>query len=157
MSDMRIFQTGATRDVDHAKPDYEGFLSPRVIEAFGAYMNHNRVTASGVRDSDNWQKGMPRDVYMKSGWRHAFDWWKEHRGLATKEGLVWALCGLMFNVMGYLHEVLKENPGLLQTALAAAEARRKPTAGMVRARSQHALAEKLGLTEAVKRAARKRR
>ena len=52
---------------------------------------------------------------MKSGWRHFFDWWKLHRGLdATspedghKIDKVEALCALMFNVQGYLHELLKE-------------------------------------------------
>ena len=27
----RVFETGATRDTDAGKPDYEGFLSPLVI------------------------------------------------------------------------------------------------------------------------------
>lgn len=122
---VRTFATGANRDVDTGKPDYEGFLSPLVIEAFGTYMNFNRRLRDGsLRDSDNWQRGMPQDVYMKSGWRHFFDWWREHRGIATKEGLVWALCGLLFNLQGYLHEKLKEDPNLLSDALAAAELRR---------------------------------
>lgn len=32
----------------------------------------------------------------------------DHRGYGSGEGIVKGLCGLMFNVMGYLHEVLKE-------------------------------------------------
>jgi hypothetical protein len=36
------------------------------------------------------------------------DWWKEHRGMTTSEGLEDALCALMFNVQGYLHEHLKK-------------------------------------------------
>jgi hypothetical protein len=127
---VRSFDTGATRDVDTGKYDYEGFYSPLVMEAFGAYMNFNRRLRDGsLRDSDNWQKGMPRPVYMKSGWRHFFDWWREHRGLATKEGIVWALCGLLFNAQGYLHELLKNDPELLDAALARAEQRRAADAG----------------------------
>jgi hypothetical protein len=127
---VRSFDTGATRDVDTNKYDYEGFYSPLVMEAFGAYMNFNRRLRDGsLRDSDNWQKGMPRTVYMKSGWRHFFDWWREHRGLATKEGIVWALCGLLFNAQGYLHELLKNDPELLDAALTRAEQRRAADAG----------------------------
>ena len=126
---MRKFETGATRDVDHSKYDYEGFVSPYVMQAYGAYMHFNRHTVNGIRDSDNWQKGIPQDVYIKSGWRHFFDWWSEHRGIPTKEGIVWALCAVLFNVQGYLHEFLKRNPGALEKAIAAAEARRHKSWG----------------------------
>ena len=105
---MRKHTTGSTRNDDDDKFDYEGFLSPLVIERFGEYMHKHRFQADGIiRDSDNWQKGMPKEWYMKSGWRHFFDWWKEHRGLKSREGLEDALCGLFFNVQGYLHEHLK--------------------------------------------------
>jgi hypothetical protein len=104
---MRTFETGATRDVDADKYDYEGFLSPLVLERYAAYMHKHRMQADGVlRDADNWQKGMPKNAYMKSGWRHFFDWWCEHRGIPSREGLEEALCALLFNVMGYLHEHL---------------------------------------------------
>jgi len=107
---MREFDTGATRDTDEGKYDYEGFLSPLVVERFGQYMTKHRKQADGnVRDSDNWQKGIPLDAYMKSGWRHFIDWWKEHRHHKTKEGVEEALCALMFNVMGYLHEYLQRD------------------------------------------------
>jgi len=98
---MRRFDTGATRDGDDAKPDFEEFLSPLVIERYGQYMRKHQVQADGaLRASDNWQAGMPLDCYMKSGWRHFLDWWKEHRGYGSREGLEDALCALMFNVMG---------------------------------------------------------
>jgi hypothetical protein len=77
-------------------------------------MNMNRVQSDGkVRDSDNWQKGMPMDVYMKSGYRHFMEWWIEHRkgdDMSNPNAMVAGLCGLMFNVMGYLHEWLKKHP-----------------------------------------------
>ena len=108
--DVRQFETGATRDIDVDKHDPEGFLSPLVILAFNEYMHKNRHQRDGsLRDSDNWQKGIPLPAYMKSMWRHFFDVWLHHRGLGqkAKEPLKVALCGLLFNVMGYLHETLK--------------------------------------------------
>lgn len=105
---MRQFETGATRNSDEDKYDYEGFLSPLVLERFAEYMHKHRLQDDGtLRDSDNWQKGIPRDAYMKSGWRHFMDWWMEHRNLSSREGLEDALCALMFNIQGYLHEHLK--------------------------------------------------
>lgn len=106
---MRAFSSGATRNVDQSKPDYEGFLSPLVIEEFGRYMHRNRVQADGsVRDSDNWQKGIPLESYMKSGWRHFHEWWKTHRGFSSEQSRLDALMALLFNVQGYAHELLKQ-------------------------------------------------
>lgn len=106
---MRTFSSGATRDTDESKLDFEGFLSPLVVKRFAEYMNKHRIQADGkVRDSDNWQKGIPRDAYMKSGWRHFMDWWMEHRGIKSRDGIEEALCATLFNANGYLLEVLKE-------------------------------------------------
>jgi hypothetical protein len=110
---IRQFDTGATRDVDTTKPDYEGFLSPLVIQRFGQYMHKHRQQQDGsLRDSDNWQRGIPRDAYMKSGWRHFFDWWALHRGHPANEtDIEEALCALLFNAQGYLHEAIKAREG----------------------------------------------
>ena len=106
---MRKFKTGATRDEEKDKLDYEGFLSPIVLERYAQYMHKHRYQADGkLRDSDNWQKGIPKDVYMKSLWRHFMDLWTEHRGGKSRDGIEDALCGILFNVMGYLYEHLKE-------------------------------------------------
>jgi hypothetical protein len=106
---MRKFNTGATRDTDIGKYDYEGFYSPLVIKRFGQYMDKHRKQADGkLRDSDNWQRGIPKDAYIKSAWRHFLDWWMEHRGYKSREGIEDALCALLFNVQGYLFEILKE-------------------------------------------------
>ena len=122
---MRTFESGATRDDDDdTKYDYEGFLSPLVIKRFGKYMNKHRVQADGkVRDSDNWQKGIPAKEYMKSWWRHFMDTWYLWRGIHREEYSVielkdWddnyldeisdLLCAALFNNMGMLHEVEKE-------------------------------------------------
>ena len=114
---VRTFNTGATRDTDEGKYDYEGFLSPLVLERFGQYMHLHRKQSDGsLRDSDNWQKGIPLTAYMKSAWRHFVDWWFIHRGydrFDKKDGhritLEEALCAILFNVQGYLHETLKQN------------------------------------------------
>jgi hypothetical protein len=114
---MREFTTGATRNLDEDKHDYEGFLSPYVLRRFAAYMHEHRKTPGGLRDSDNWQKGIPTDAYMKSMWRHFMDAWEIHRTGKPTTGddpagrfidLDEALMALLFNVMGYAHEILKE-------------------------------------------------
>jgi len=112
MGKIRSFKTGATRDSEEGKPDYEGYLSPLVIEAYGKYMTKHRKQSDGsLRDSDNWQKGFGENhfaVCMKSLWRHFMDLWMEHRGLKSREGLEDALMGIMFNTMAYAHKYLKE-------------------------------------------------
>jgi len=106
---IREFATGATRDTDQNKPDYEGFISPLVLKRFGEYMNKHRLQPDGkLRDSDNWQKGIPKQEYVKSAFRHFIDWWLENRGYESRDGVEDALCALLFNVQGYLHETLRE-------------------------------------------------
>lgn len=108
----RTFSTGATRDTQEDKLDFEGFLSPLVIRRYAGYLNGHRTMKDGsTRDSDNWQKGIPLDVYMESGWRHFFDMWEMHRGWRPGSTLHArmedAMCAVLFNVSGYLHEWLK--------------------------------------------------
>ena len=107
LSIMREFSTGATRDSDTTKIDPEGFLSPLVIQRYCDYLNKHRKQADGkIRDSDNWQAGIPLDVYMKSMWRHFLDVWTKHRGNEGDESYTIedSLCAVIFNAMGYLHE-----------------------------------------------------
>jgi hypothetical protein len=113
----RAFETGATRDTDEGKLDFEGFLSPLVIERYAEHMHVARKMPDGtMRASDNWQLGIPLTVYMKSMWRHFFAVWKLHRGLKVTEvvrgetivkDIETELCALRFNVDGMLHEILK--------------------------------------------------
>lgn len=110
MAEVRKFETGATRDVDTNKLDYEGFLEPSAVKRFAEYMHKHRVQSDGtLRDSDNWQKGIPKDAYMKSMWRHFHDVWAYHRGYKPNEPIEDALCALLFNVQGYLTTLLKES------------------------------------------------
>ena len=115
---MREFSTGATRGNEEDKPDYEGFISPFVLERYGIYMHSHRVQADGEsRESDNWQKGMSQTSYIKSLIRHVFDFWRVNRGGSAKDlersdgpvGLEELACAIMFNIMGWLHEELKSD------------------------------------------------
>jgi hypothetical protein len=107
---IRTFDTGATRDVDADKLDYEGFLHPLVLKRYAEYMHeHRRQKDGSLRASDNWTKGIPRSAYRKSLLRHLVDTWLIERGhgnVAVDADIEKALCGVMFNAMGLLHEVL---------------------------------------------------
>ena len=113
---IRTFQTGATRNIDNNKYDYEGFISPAVEHRFAQYMHSHRKQKDGsIRASDNWQKGIPEDVYMKSLIRHIMDLWLLYRGgkpidpdtggVSNKQDL---LCAIKFNVNGLLFEDMEE-------------------------------------------------
>lgn len=118
---IRQFESGANRNSDEGKLDYDGFLSPFALETYAVYMHNNRFLADGTfRDSDNWQKGIPQDAYRKSLWRHTFDVWKQHRlyekngASGTRAILIEALCGVIFNAMGLLHELTAPPPALIR-------------------------------------------
>jgi uncharacterized phage protein gp47/JayE len=104
------------------KNDYEGFLDPIVIERYGNYMTKHRKQVDGqLRDSDNWKKGIPKEAYIKSAWRHFLDVWAIHRGYKRFDKqrneeitIDEALMALLFNVMGYAYEVLKPQEDKLE-------------------------------------------
>ena len=114
-SKMRTFESGATRDSDTDKLDYEGFLSPFVLKRYAEYLHKHRIQSDGkLRDSDNWTKGIPLSVYMKSMTRHFMEVWMDHKKSSTiykavrsTEEELDSLCALMFNVQGYIFEYLK--------------------------------------------------
>jgi hypothetical protein len=104
---VRTFATGATRDTDQHKLSYEGFLSPLVLRRYAEYMDKHRVQKDGtLRPPDNWQKGIPLDVYADSEWRHHMEFWTLHRGYGDGD-IEEAICAAIFNLSGYLHELLK--------------------------------------------------
>ena len=107
---VREFNTGATRDSEDGKLDYEGFLSPSALKRYAKYMHSHRKQSDGkMRDSDNWQKGIPLDCYMKSLCRHVVEMWTDHRsGLRCGRTIEDLLCAVIFNAFGYLHEIMKE-------------------------------------------------
>ncbi|MHC4757222.1 MAG: hypothetical protein ACYTE8_01045 [Planctomycetota bacterium] len=115
MGKLTTYTTGATRDSREGKLVFDKFLSHSVILQFAKYMNMNRVQSDGkLRSGDNWQKGITQEDYMESAFRHFMDFWDHHRNLKNRdrdghiEG-IGAVCGLLFNIMGWLHEWLKEN------------------------------------------------
>lgn len=110
---MRDFDSGATRSNDPDRLDYEGFISPIVLRRYAQYLHKHRIQADGkLRDSDNWQKGIPIVVYMKSKCRHFIHTWVQHRcvlnGCGNVDEIEESLCAELFNTMGYLFELLKD-------------------------------------------------
>jgi hypothetical protein len=117
ISDTRLFETGATRDTDTGKLDYEGFISPIVDRRFAEYMHRCRTRnippGETLRASDNWQKGIPLDTYAKSLIRHVKEFHLIYDGFdafdekGNKMELEDVLCAIRFNVDGFLFETLK--------------------------------------------------
>ena len=110
-SDNRTFESGATRDTSQGKLDFEAILSPMVLLRYVQYMDKHKEQANGeMRPGDNWQQGIPKDAYIKSGYRHFMDWWMLHRGVegGISEDIEEILCALIFNAQGYLFEILME-------------------------------------------------
>jgi hypothetical protein len=117
MAEMRVFSTGATRDQDETKYDIEGFVSPLVTKRFAQYMHEHRKQADGkLRASDNWQKGIDQDAYVKSLVRHVedvrliWDGWVDE---AVDPDLEAVLCAVIFNANGLLFELLKEKRAIV--------------------------------------------
>lgn len=116
METKREFGTGANRDTDLGKLDIEGFLSPIVLERYCEYLNKHRELPDGtLRDSDNWQKGIPKKVYIKSAIRHTWDiwsWWRGYDIIDRKTGrplqIEDVICATIFNWMGLLLELIHE-------------------------------------------------
>jgi len=113
---MRKFESGATRDTDEGKLDFEGFLSPIVLMRYAEYLHEHRVQADGkLRASDNWQGLFGKkhyDVCMKSAFRHFMGWWLKHREPDSDIELEDAICAVMFNAQAYLLKILKEQQGI---------------------------------------------
>ena len=107
--ETRTFAGGATRDTSKGKLDYEGFLSPIVLERYARYLDKHCVQSNGeLRESDNWQKMFGEkhfDVCMKSACRHFIDWWAQHRGYKGQEDITDNICALIFNAMAYLYKI----------------------------------------------------
>jgi gentisate 1,2-dioxygenase len=109
---VRTFSTGATRDTEEEKLDYEAFLSPTALRIYASYLHlHRRQSDGTLRSGDNWQKGIPIEVYQKSRWRHHMDAWLWHRAGSKYQGDLddrfEALGGILFNTMGEMHELAK--------------------------------------------------
>lgn len=115
---IRQFDTGATRDTDTNKLEYNGFNCPLVEKRFAEYMHTHRLQSDGkLRASNNWQKGIPQDVYMHSLHRHFMDLWLHMNGYpeeAVDSDIESVLCAIRFNINGILHERLKAKKARLK-------------------------------------------
>jgi hypothetical protein len=75
-----VVNTGAFRDSDADKIDFEGHLSPYAEEVAARYMHEHRILPDGGRrDPDNWKRGISLDSYIKSLTRHPLDLQRLHR------------------------------------------------------------------------------
>ena len=115
---MQVFKSGATRDSSDDKLNYVGLLSPSVLKRYAEYLHSHRKQSDGkMRASDNWKSGIPLQNYTESLVRHMMDVWLTHDGKTCtdlRDGHIIsqeeALCAVIFNAMGYLHELLKQEP-----------------------------------------------
>ena len=113
---LRTFPSGATRDTATNKPQYAGYLSPAAIRRFGQYMLKHQVQSDGsMRASNNWKKGIPKEVLLDSALRHLLDVWGyyeegrpiEQQTARDPKDIEEALCALTFNVNALLFEELQ--------------------------------------------------
>ena len=116
---MKKFDTGATRNEKNSGTlDYNQYLSPIALQRYAEYMKKHALQDDGTyRDGDNWKKGVPMDSFINSGSRHFMDWWLETEGHPSRDGLEEALCGLLFNTLGYLHETLQTSGGVRRSTM----------------------------------------
>jgi len=111
---MERFNSGATRSNTDERNDPEGFMSALAIERYCEYMTKHRKQADGtIRDSDNWQKGMPFGRALKRMWRHLMHLWIRHRGFNPSDQYAAVdmeedLCAIMFNTNVMLHQLVKK-------------------------------------------------
>lgn len=106
----RLFETGATRDTDDGKLDFEGFIAPRVWRRYAEYMYECRLRnippGQEIRSSDNWQKGIPQSAYMKSLVRHVMQAWEDWRSGRVNLD---TFSAILFNVQGMMLEEMKKH------------------------------------------------
>ena len=71
MNKIRKFESGASRNSNSGKFEYYKFINPINEFSFAKYMHSKRYLDNGeLRDSDDWQKGIPQDSLLDSLTRH---------------------------------------------------------------------------------------
>lgn len=109
------FEGGALRSNGANRIDPLGYISPKAMQVYYEYMLKNQQLPDGRRRrSDNWKAGMPVPRYASSLMRHTHDFhthWDELKhgsapdDFATLQLVREALCGILFNTIGMLHEM----------------------------------------------------
>lgn len=113
---IRKFASGATRDTDSGKHDFEGYESIQVQLRFAEYMTKNRLQKDGsVRESSNWKRGIDKEAYVKSLTRHHKSLLLAYRGLPADD-IEESLCAVLFNAQGLLFELLAAKSGRRERA-----------------------------------------
>lgn len=78
-------------------------LSSTFARALADYISRHRDTDAGVREDDNWKKGIPLERYEESLGRHYLDFWtaveRGDRGLDTLDMAL----AVGFNIQGWVH------------------------------------------------------
>jgi len=111
---IRTFDSGATRDTVEGKLSYVRILSPIALRRYVEYMNFHAKQSDGtMRKPDNWKSGFPIETYLDSLGRHLVAVWLLQQGFTETDNhgpvtLEDSLCGIIFNAMGWLHEILKK-------------------------------------------------
>jgi len=117
---IRAYETGAIRDSVDGKYNYAGFLHPLVVNQFAKYMHKHRVQPDGgLRDADNWQKGIPSKDCLEGLFRHFMDVWSHFNDIqpidfktGEKVSLVEALCAMSFNINAMILNEIKDTKTL---------------------------------------------
>lgn len=113
-SKIRVFSSGSTRDTNIGKLSYVKALSPIVLQRYVSYLDKHRVQSDGnLRAFDNWKQGIDEGTYLDSLGRHFVVAWLLYDGFPASDNhgpvtLEDALCGIIFNASGWLHEILKD-------------------------------------------------
>ena len=109
---LRTYSTGATRDTATDKHEPWRFTSALVEQRFSEYMHRHRHQPDGnLREADNWKKGISIRDYYDSLSRHVQDLRLIFEGFpekAREQDITEVLCATLFNVQGFLFEILKE-------------------------------------------------
>lgn len=106
---VRTLDGGATRDLADHKPEYHRFLCPKVLAYYcEQYMMPHQNTAAGRREADNWKGGFGLDVVIASLSRHYWAVWKKWDAHElSDEDTMQDLCGILFNTMAMMREIME--------------------------------------------------
>jgi hypothetical protein len=105
----RTFASGATRDTANGKLELHRYFSPKCVRRFAEYMQQHQIDSNGnYRPGNNWQKGMPREVFVASMFRHFLEVWERWDDIGGLDNPTTedALCAIIFNAQGLLLELL---------------------------------------------------